>query len=305
MSTATATAEAPAAQATPGGGSLLTSGLPEKPQEQQPANSNQPANGVEAAKQAAQRPEWAPEKYWDASGNQIKVEDLAKGYTNLEKLLGHEKIPRPANDEDQEGWDRWYAASGRPEAPDKYEFQKPEKLPETLSYDEDLEKNFRSAAHANGLNKRQATALYDQFVKHQIERTAAWETGQKQARAQVETSLRREHGAQYEAFLTSAKTAVSEYADPEFRQYLDETGLGNDPRMIRMFGRIGKELAGESRLHGKPQPTASPVDMQRAISEFRDKYKEPLWNRDHPDHALRTKEMASMYEAAFPEQRGG
>lgn len=298
----TEAAQAPAAQATPGA-SILTSGVPAPvPQSQPAAAPKGPENGIDAANQAAQRPEWAPEKYWDANGNQVKVEDLAKGYTNLEKLLGRDKVPTPLNEEDEEGWSRWYAASGRPEAPDKYDFKRPEKLPTTLAYDEDLEKNFRTAAHSNGLNKKQASALYEQFVKHQIERTSAWEVGQTQSKQKVESDLRREHGAQYEGFLTSAKTAVGQYADPEFRQYLDETGLGNDPRMIRMFGRIGKEMVGEQRLVGKPQMTASSADIQRTISEHRERYKEPLWNKEHPDHAMRVKEMNTLYQTAFPDQ---
>lgn len=285
-------------QTPPQGGSILTSGLPPPAA---PADKSAPQNGIEAAKQAAQRPEWAPEKYWKADKNEIDAEGLAKGYVNLEKLLGRDKVPAPLNDEDAEGWDRWYKASGRPEKPDEYDFKRPDKLPEGISYDDDAEKNFRQWAHANGLNKRQATNLYEGYVKHQVERHGAFHVSQVQARQEVENSLKREHGAQYEGFLTGARTAITQYADPEFRQYLEQTGLGNDPRMIRIFGRIGKEMGGETKLSGKPAPAASTQDMMRTISEFNGKYKESLFDRGHPDHAMRVKERSALYEAAFGE----
>jgi len=299
----TATAEAPAAQATPGA-TILTEAL--SPQGQQPAApqinpAQQPENGIDAARQAAQRPEWVPEKYWKADKNEADYEGLAKGYTNLEKLLGRDKVPGPLNDEDQEGWDRWYSATGRPEAPDKYEFKRPDKLPDGMSYDEEMEKSFREFVHKNGLNKRQAANIYDGYVKQHIERHTAWQTAQVQAKQKVEQDLRREHGAKYDAFLTSAKTAVQTYADPEFNAFLSETGLGNDPRMIRFMGRVGSELRGETRLQGKPQPQTTPLDAQRAISEHRNKYGAALMDKSHPDHGLRVKEMQSLFEAAYPE----
>ena len=50
---------------------------------------------------------------------------------------------------------------------DKYEFKRPE-LPSDLPYDEETEKSFRTWAHINGLSKKQASNLYDGFVKTQL-----------------------------------------------------------------------------------------------------------------------------------------
>lgn len=281
------------------GASILTSDIPPAP-----AAAPPPAQGTAAA--AVQDvvdgpPEWAPAKYWDPATKSLKTEDLAKGYKNLEQLLGREKVPVPVSEDDEEGWQRWYAASGRPEAPDKYEFKRPEKLPDGIDYDEDTEKEFRQWAHINGLNKKQASALYDGFVKRQIDRQAAYQTHQGQARAQVETDMRREHGQQYEGFVGQAKTAISTYTDPDFRQWLDQTGLGNDPRMIRVFGRIGKELGGATKLKGAAAPEAAPADLDRAIADFRSKNSEALYKKDHPDHEIRVQEYNKLFQMRFPD----
>lgn len=286
---------------------MLTEQPPLMPNADAGASGGTPApaamDGADAAVKDAldAPPEWAPQKYWDPKTKSVKTEDLGKAYINLEKLLGREKVPVPTSDDDEEGWARWYAASGRPEKPDAYEFKRPDKLPEGLNYDEDTEKAFRDWAHINGLNKKQAANLYDTYVKTQIERHAAYETTQKQSRAQAEMALRREYGNQYDAKLTQAKMALRQFADPDYYAWLDQTGQGNNPQMIRVWARIGEQLGGETRLQGKPQAQANPADMDRAIGDFREKYKEALFSRDHPDHAMRVKEYNKLFEARYGE----
>lgn len=292
----------------PTGSSILTSGIPlDAPTSGNggtpSANGNgQPANGIEAARLAAQRPEYIPEKYWRPEKGEPDIEGLAKGYVNLEKMLGTEKIPKPLSDEDQEGWDRWYAASGRPSTHDEYEFSRPDQLPDGLGYDEDLEKDFRASAYGLGLNKKQAGGLYEKFVKHQVERYGAFQTAKKQAVAQAQADLQRELGAKYESEMKNAHIAVQKYADPEFKTYLDESGLGNHPALIRAFMKIGRELNGDTRIVGKVEPQMNTADMERTIREFDSKHQKALFNREHPEHALRVKERNKLYESAYGDQ---
>lgn len=278
------------------GSSLLTGGSPAV------ADGNPAAapNSAQAAVQQVQDgpPEYIPAKFWDPQTRSPKIEDMGKSYQNLEKLLGREKVPVPTSDDDEEGWQRWYAASGRPEDPDKYEFKRPE-LPKDLPYDEDTEKAFKTWAHVNGLNKKQAANLYDGYVKTQLERHAHYQTGQKQARAKVEGDLRREYGGQYEGTMNGARSAMNQYADPDFRAWLDETGMGNDPRLIRVFARIGKEVGGESKLKGNAPAQGNPADVDRAITDYREKHKDALFKRDHPDHDVRVKEYNKLFEMRY------
>lgn len=281
------------------GSSILTADVP--------ADGGNPAPQLNAAQQAladAQEandiPEYIPAKFWDKDRRAPKIEDMGRSYQNLEKLLGREKVPVPTGDDDDEGWNRWYAAMGRPEAPDKYEFKRPD-LPTDLPYDEDTEKAFREWAHKNGLNKRQANNLYDAFVKTQVERHAAYHDHQKQSRAKIEMDLRREYGNGYDGKVGLAKTAIRQFADPDYLAWLDESGMGNDPRMIRAWIKVGEKMTGDTQLRGKPTPEAQPADLDRAIADFREKYKDALWNKDHPNHDMRNKELRKLYETRFPD----
>ena len=282
-----------AQQETTGGGStFLTDGV-----------GTPQANQIDAQPAPApvsNRPEYFPEKFWREG--KPDHEGLAKSYTSLEKLLGYEKIPVPKSEDDAEGWDRYFRAAGKPEKPDLYEFQvEREKLPEGF-YDETAEKDFREWAHQNHLTKPQAKNLHERFVKAQLERHKAWEDGQKQVKARLQGDLMREHGAAFDGFMQGAKGALSRYADPDFVKMLDETGLGNDPRMIRAFGRIGKEMMGDTRLKGAPKAEVNTGDLDAAISSYRTQNHGALMDKSHPDHERHVSKMAELYRKRYPDQ---
>lgn len=287
------TTEAATAAPSDTGGTLLTTGIPAAPAPRTPDGADQAIKAVQDGP-----PEWVPAKFWDAEKKVPRVEELGKSYKSLEQLLGKDRIPVPQAEDDEDGWQRWYAAGGRPEKPDDYELERPS-LPDDLPYDEELEKSFRTYAHVNGLNKKQTKNIFDAFVKTQTERHSAWSTQQKQARAQSEQALRREYGNQYEAKVQAAKSALSQYADPDYLKWLDETGHGNDPRVIRAWIKVGSEMGGDTKLKGTVQPVAQPADLDKAISDFRSQHEKALFSKDHPDHDRRVKEYNKLFEQRF------
>jgi hypothetical protein len=246
-------------------------------------------------------PEGIPLKYWDAENREVRVDEMAQGYNNLEKLLGTEKVPVPQSDDDEEGWDRFYKAAGRPDDPGEYGFEPPEQMPESLPYDTDLEQSYRNVAHKNGLSDRQAKAIYDAYVKTQIERTAEWEKLRQENRAEMQAKLQREYGQRYEGAVNRARTAMNTFADPDFVQFLQESNLDDDPRMIRFMERVGGRLTGERKLVGKQEGAATPQDVDRAISDFRAKNAKALHDRNHPDNARLTAELQRLYASKYPE----
>ena len=100
-----------------------------------------------------------------------------------------------------------------------------------------------------------------------MDRHVAYSTHQKQAVAQAETALRREYGNQYEQAVGQAKSALAQYADPEYLQFLEQSGQGNDPRVIRAWIKVGKEMSGDTKLKGTVQQTAQPADLDALLNE--------------------------------------
>jgi hypothetical protein len=224
---------------------------------------------------------------------------LVKSYVNLEKMMGGDRIAKPKSDDDVEAWERWYDAAGRPKTPEEYEFKRPDSLPDNF-YSEDMEKSFRTWARENGLNKKQASNLYEGYVKTRLEQHMAWDKARHEGRTKAEEALKREFGPDgFQAAQGRTKAAYQKFADPEFAQYLDETGLGNDPRMIRIFDRIGKEMMGETQLRGQPSAIRSPQDIDADIAKFRLENREALYNANHPLHKHKVDQLFEMTTRRF------
>jgi hypothetical protein len=225
---------------------------------------------------------------------------IAKAYMNLEKLLGGEKVPKPRADDDVEGWERWHRASGRPDKAEEYEFKRPDSLPDGF-YSEDIEKEFRTWVHENGLNRKQAANLHDRYVATRLKAHIESDKARQEQRSQAETALKRQFGDKYEAAQSRTKSAYQKYATPEFAKLLEETGLGNDPRMIQVFEKIGADMMGETRLKGQGSAESTPADLKRSIADFRAKFNDALHKREHPDHKLRTEQFTEMFQKLHPE----
>lgn len=262
-----------------------------------PQAATPPANGAAPAAKA-ERPEWVKDKFWDPDKGEIRTQDLANSYNQMEKYLGGEKIPVPKDPDDKLAWEMYWKAGGVPDAPDAYQFSRPD-LPANLPYDEDREKAYRNLALEAHLNPTQANAIYDRFVKQEIERHLAWEADRKQQREKLEADFNREHGRAADGVKQGIGALMGKYADPDFKQYLDETGLGNDPRMLRVMARINKDMGGVGKLHGAPSAAGaprSPDELAAKIADFRNLHSKVLMNQEDPTHKLRTEQLFALHE---------
>ena len=73
-------------------------------------------------------------------------------------------------------------------------------------------------------------------------------------------------GERFQENLGVAKKAMEAYASPELRQLLNESTLGNNPEVIRLFYRVGKDMS-EDRLvtgQGGTNKAADPRSLYRA-----------------------------------------
>lgn len=238
------------------------------------------------------------------------LEGLAKSYVNLERTLGSEKIPVP-KEGDEEGLKRAYKALGWPEKPDEYGFKAPEQAPEGLNYDPELDQQLAGIFHKHGLSKAQANAVRQSLIDDILAKGAldSVEAG-KQAEAQRlqaiqagEQALKAEWGQAYEQRGKIAGVAINKFLSPETVAALDAAGLANNPTIVKDMYNLGVKLAGEKELIGEGLETASPADLDAQIADFRSKHGAALFDRSHPEHRQRTKELTALFERRFPEQR--
>jgi len=218
-----------------------------------------------------------------------------QSYVNLQQTIGRDKLVVPKSDEEfGKVWD----ALGRPANAEAYEVKRPEKMPEGVTYDEAGEKLLRNFAHQNGWNQKQFANAYDLYFKTRMEEVAAWQKIVTDGRASAEDSLKKEWGDAFNGNAEIARSVVKEFGDPELSQYLDTSGLGNDPRIIKLFTKIGKEMMGDSKLKDpRTSQAMAPAEIEAKIAEFRKTNEKALFNADHPDHKRLVAELQTLYNS--------
>lgn len=72
-------------------------------------------------------------------------------------------------------------------------------------------------------------------------------------------------GDKFEASMASANKAIDQFASPDFRKFLDDTGLGNHPEMARMLSKIGQAISEDSFVGGGDTNDGKPVPIERRM----------------------------------------
>lgn len=128
-------------------------------------------------------------------------------------------------------------------------------MPDGIPLDEKLLEAVAPTFKELGLTTKQAQALTDKFAAHQIEQAQGWqqmvEGWASQAQKDPEIG-----GAKWDTTVKSATEVVRRFGNDGFREYLNTSGGGNHPEMIRFMAKvaavIGEDRPATSDNLGKP-----------------------------------------------------
>lgn len=164
-----------------------------------------------------------------------------------------ESAPTEVKPEGKEGDD--------PEKPDPSKEQKPEGAPEKYEFaaGEGIELDgtaieaFEPVARELNLTNEQAQKLVDMYPKiiaSQEQRQAeAWQQQTEQWAADVKAD-KDIGGDKLPANLGAAQRAIDQFGTPELKEYLNGTGLGNNPELVKAFVKIGKAMSEDTVITG-------------------------------------------------------
>jgi hypothetical protein len=134
-------------------------------------------------------------------------------------------------------------------APEKYEFKSPV---EGQELDAEMTAALEPVARELGLNNEQAQKLVDIYGKDILPKIEArqQENWAKQTEAWAnEVKTDKEIGG--DAFVANvglAQKALDTFAPAGLREYLETTGLGNHPDLVRCFVKVGKAMSEDSMV---------------------------------------------------------
>lgn len=161
---------------------------------------------------------------------------------------GDKPADKPEEEQKQEG------------APEKYEFT----AGEGVELDSDALKDFEPVARVLNLTNEQAQKLVDAYPKIlagvQQRQAEAW---QKQTEGWAETVKADKEigGDKLTANLSAAQRALDQFGTPELKEYLNATGLGNHPDLVKTFVKIGKAMSEDGMVDGSNQGQRSAAEV--------------------------------------------
>jgi hypothetical protein len=177
---------------------------------------------------------------------------LAQSYRALQKDYSG-RVPIP-DGKDPVKVREFYTKLGVPEKADGYKFTAPT-YPAEYPADaprlgaEDIAQ-FNNVAHSLNLTPSQAQGLLNWAAEQGVASHQQIAVTEAEAVQACETTLKQEWGATYQLNQSLAKRTFKTFGDTDLDAAIRESGIGNDPRFVRAFARIGKALGEEGLLIG-------------------------------------------------------
>lgn len=178
--------------------------------------------------------------------------------TDSERNMIYERLGRP---KDHEGYD----LSGI--------------VPET--YNQGVVEEFKKKAHETGMSAEGVRSMAEWYKGLEIKQREAMEKSKQIQAEHYVLELKKDFGANFDSEVRNARKALDAYTDEAFKKYMDDTGLGNHPSLVKAFAKIGRELSEDklvqsdtaTRLAKSDEIRRSEISRLRSDKDFMARYR--------------------------------
>jgi len=189
---------------------------------------------------------------------------------------------------------------GVPATAEAYQLNRPE-LPDGIAWDEGFEKAALPVAHRLGLTAEQVQGLLDFYAGHQVQSVESSERSRFDDHSRSVGTLKSEWGPSYDTRVAQAARAARYFGGDSLIAFLNDSGAGNNPDLVRAFARIGATMS-EDRLKGGSVQTLS-LGPDEALQEARRLMLNPGYaRRDHPEHTGLVERVQALFELAYADR---
>lgn len=251
-----------------------------------------------------------PDKWYDKLPDEFKGEEslksitdfngLIKSYVHAQKMVGAEKIPVPGKHATDDDWKGVYTKLGLPKDVASYQME----TPKDIELDAEFLNSFKEAAHKNGVLPKQASGLMG-FFDASIKATKAKQEAETKSNVEAGiNSLKTEWGAAFNDNINIARLALNKLGNPELKDYIEKSGLGDNHMVIKLFNSVGKFLKEEKQMDLGGAATfnnaLAPADAQKKIDAILADPTGPYYNAEHVNHKNAVKELQDLFQYAHP-----
>lgn len=233
----------------------------------------------------------------DPSMKAIKdIPSLVKSHVHAQKMIGRDKVVIPGKEATEDDFKEFFQKVGLPENADKYEIGTGDRD----DIDQDFLKDFKEAAYNANILPKQAEKLFNWYnEKMDTMIKSSQEQQENNFKEEIE-NLRKEWGEGFDKNVSVAKRAVKHFADEDVMKYLEESGLGNDTKLIKLFNKIGESMMSEDTF--KAEATGdfgkTPDEARQEANEILGNMEHPYWKKGHPSHNDAVKRVNKLLNMA-------
>jgi len=109
--------------------------------------------------------------------------------------------------------------------------------------------------------------------------------------------LKKDFGANFDSEVKNARKALDAYTDSAFRKYMDDTGLGNHPALVKAFAKIGRELSEDRLVQSDTAVRLAKSDELRKSEIARLRSDRDFMSRYRRGEAAAVQRLNSLYTA--------
>jgi hypothetical protein len=219
------------------------------------------------------------------------VDGLAKSYVHSQRMLGSDKVIIPSKYAEDHEWKSFFQKAGLPEEVKDYEVSSSEEV------DGEFMDEYKKMSYENNILPNQAQKMFDWYMDKASVEVKRQEEERGHNMEQSAKTLRTDWGSSYDSKIRSAQNAILHYGNKDLNKYLDDTGIGNDPNLIRIFSKVGETLDDDS-FKGDSNPGnygRTPEQAQIEINEIMANPKHPYFDKNHPNHRKALEDMERLF----------
>ena len=246
---------------------------------------------TDAATKAGEDFSWKGQLGADAMNSPTlqKFEDTKEGFAkaidshlSLEKLLGHDKVPIPKDENDTEGWNRFSKAMGIPDKAESYGLADAN-IPESMKGMTFDKQKFAETVHAFKLTPNQAKGLWGAYTDMTKEVYAKALKESEEKMTTTVNQLRSEWGDAYDGNVQVGQMVINKFSsDKDMEDFVTST-LAKDPMGIKFLSKIGLEFSENKIGDFKHQRfSLSPEQAQAEIDKISSDSEHPYRNEKSP-----------------------
>jgi hypothetical protein len=236
--------------------------------------------------------------------NVSSLKAMAEMLLHSQSAIGANKIAIPGKNATEEDWKQVYHKLGLPESVENYKLD----LPNGHNFDEGFVTQLRDNAYKAGILPAQLNKILSWYHSANNEALAKMDKEYTDKIQDGLSQLRKEFGQAWDEKISYGKRALSYFAeknglDPkQVFTWVDATGMGDDPMMIKLMAFMGGLLR-EDKIIGSefiPQGMA-PGDIDKEINQL---MADPAYlDKSHPNHKKAVDDMQRFFAMKHPDQR--